>query len=128
MLKLILYLLLGFAAFTASAEPPQAVSPEQLMAQIEAGTAPVLVDVRTPGEFAAGHVPGAVNMPLNELGRYRAELEAMKSEGFLLYCESGVRAGRAATALRGVGFDKLLTLDGHMRRWRGSGLSVSMPK
>ncbi len=74
-----------------------------------------LVDVRTREEFAAGHLPGAVNIPVQELDRRMAELEP-KGEPVVLYCRSGNRSGRAARMLKGAGYSAVHDL-GAMSRW-----------
>lgn len=63
-----------------------------------------VVDVRTPAEFAAGHVPGAVNIPLEEVERRHAEI-GPPATPVLVYCRTGRRSGLAAQALRTRGFD-----------------------
>ena len=68
-----------------------------------------VVDVRTPAEFAAGHLPGAVNVPYDELGRRAGEL-GPPSTPVLLYCRSGRRSGIAARTLAGQGFSELYDL------------------
>jgi len=62
-----------------------------------------LVDVRTPEEFAMGHVPGALNIPHNEMGRRHAEI-GPPSTPVVLYCRSGNRSGQAASVLHHRGF------------------------
>ncbi len=74
-----------------------------------------LVDVRTPAEFAAGHVPGAINIPVDELDRRMAELES-KEQPIVLYCRSGSRSGRAAQMLKSAGYAQIHDL-GAMSRW-----------
>jgi phage shock protein E len=78
----------------------------------------IVVDVRTPEEFAAGHVPGAINIPYTDLP---AGLEKVTQGGdpqIVLYCETGRRAGIAADTLGKAGFRRLLHLDGDMKQWR----------
>lgn len=65
-----------------------------------------VVDVRTPAEYAAGHVPGAVNIPFDELDRRHAELGS-PSAPVLLYCRSGRRSGIAQQVLQGKGFSRV---------------------
>jgi len=55
----------------------------------------VYVDVRTPEEFAAGHLPGAVNIPVSDLEQRWADLKAYPDKQIVLYCRSGQRAGVA---------------------------------
>jgi rhodanese-related sulfurtransferase len=74
-----------------------------------------LVDVRSPAEFAAGHIPGAVNIPVQELEQRLRELEP-KQEPIVLYCRSGNRSSRAAGVLKSAGFSEVHDL-GAMSRW-----------
>lgn len=74
----------------------------------------LLVDVRTPGEFAGGHLPGALNVPLQELDARAAEL-AKKNKPIVVYCASGMRSASASRVLQRAGatvFDL-----GAMSRW-----------
>jgi rhodanese-related sulfurtransferase len=74
-----------------------------------------LVDVRSPEEFAAGHIEGAVNIPVHELSGRMAELEP-KDRAVVVYCASGARSARAASDLRAAGFASVHNL-GAMSRW-----------
>ena len=74
-----------------------------------------LVDVRTAQEFATGHIPGAVNIPVQELGRRMEELGA-KERPIVVYCRSGNRSGSAARMLRSAGYSEVHDL-GSMSRW-----------
>jgi rhodanese-related sulfurtransferase len=62
----------------------------------------IFVDVRTPGEFAAGNRPGSVNIPLDEIAKQAVKLD--KTKPVILSCASGARSGAAATILKGLGF------------------------
>lgn len=74
-----------------------------------------LVDVRSPEEFATGHLPGAVNIPVQDLERRMGELEA-KSRPVVVYCRSGARSSRAARMLKNAGYAEVHDL-GAMSRW-----------
>jgi rhodanese-related sulfurtransferase len=74
-----------------------------------------LVDVRTTGEFAAGHIDGAVNVPIAELGE-RLDDVGKPSDTIVLYCASGMRSSKAAKLLREKGFGEVHNL-GAMQRW-----------
>lgn len=74
-----------------------------------------LVDVRTKDEFAAGHLPGAINIPVQDLERRLGEL-GPKDRAIVVYCHSGQRSRRAARILRGAGHGDVSDL-GAMRRW-----------
>ncbi len=59
---------------------------------------PLVIDVRTPGEYRAGHIPKSVNIPLNII-EARAEMIKKKGKPVLTCCRSGVRSGTAANIL-----------------------------
>jgi rhodanese-related sulfurtransferase len=69
----------------------------------------VLVDVRSPEEFAAGHLPGAINIPVGEV-RARASEIGTRDRPVVTYCRSGGRSARAAATLRELGFERVLNL------------------
>jgi len=84
------------------------MAPDEVMKRIRAGAR--IVDVRTPGEFRTGAYPGAVNIPLQELGRRAAEIG--KDRPVVLYCASGMRSASAARLLRQAGFEDVVNAGG----------------
>lgn len=94
------------------------IGADELMSRIEAETAPTILDVRTPEEFAAGHVPGAINIPYTELEERYSELELESSDELVVYCQSGRRAAIAEAALSELGFTNVRDLDGHIAAWK----------
>ena len=74
-----------------------------------------LLDVRSPEEYAGSHLPGAVNIPVQELDRRLAEVGPRDAE-LILYCRSGSRSARATELLRRHGFSKVHNL-GPMTAW-----------
>lgn len=80
---------------------------------VEAGA--TLVDVRTPEEFAAGHIPGALNIPVDEVERRIAEF-GPRDEPVVLYCRSGNRSAHAARMLEASGYGEVYDL-GAMSKW-----------
>lgn len=90
-----------------------------LLERLAAGDSSLVVlDVRTPQEFAAGHVPGAINVPYTYLPASIASIEGAADKDIVLYCETGVRAERAASRFKEHGFTRLLHLEGDMKLWR----------
>jgi rhodanese-related sulfurtransferase len=89
----------------AASSPP--VDQAALTQALAAGA--VLVDVRTPGEFASGHVAGARNLPLNELPS-RLHGLGSKKRPVLVYCRSGSRSSSAKRQLEGAGFRTVIDL------------------
>lgn len=79
---------------------------------VDAGA--LLVDVRSPGEFAGGHLAGAINVPVGEMGS-RAKDLVKKGKPIVVYCASGMRSGAAAAQLKSAGAE-VLDL-GAMSRW-----------
>ena len=104
------------------AQAMQTISNEQLMSRIDKGTAPLILDVRSPREFADGHVPGAINIPHTALADRLKELTQHKGQDVAVYCEAGVRAAVAGEILENSGFENVLHLEGDMRAWRSKRL------
>ena len=75
-----------------------------------------LVDVRTPGEFSGGALPGAINIPLDQLSARVGELTKEPGKPVVLYCASGMRSGQARRLLTGAGLAEVYDLGG-MGRW-----------
>lgn len=80
-------------------------------------TSTLILDVRTPEEFAKGHVPGAINIPHSHLPARISEIADAADKDIVLYCKTGVRSEQAASRLRENGFTRLLHLDGDMEAW-----------
>jgi rhodanese-related sulfurtransferase len=83
----------------------------------------LVVDVRDSGEYAAGHILGARNVPLARLDD-SADLAKRKDKAVILYCDTGDRASKAAGALRKLGFEKVFNLTGGLGGWQQAGLPV----
>lgn len=67
----------------------------------------LLIDVRTPREFASGHVPGSINIPLSQLPAIEAKL-GRKDQPAVLFCRTGNRSGQAIRALKAKGYTNLV--------------------
>ena len=85
----------------------------------------LVVDVRDPGEYGAGHILGAKNLPLSRIDAGGAEIAAKrKDKPVIVYCDTGNRASKAAAALRSQGFAKVVSLAGGLGAWQQAGLPV----
>jgi len=84
----------------------------------------VVVDVGDSGEFEAGHISGAINVPLKTLGDSLKKLEKHREKPLVLVCRSGNRSMRAATILHKQGFAKLYNLDGGLIAWQRENLPL----
>lgn len=86
-----------------------------------------IVDVRSPGEYASGHLPGALNIPLDRIGRSLPELrEAARERALLLVCASGARSQNAARTLAGHGITAA-SLTGGTTSWSAHGHPLDYP-
>lgn len=94
------------------------ISAADLSARLGNDDGPLILDVRTEQEYRGGHVPGALNIPYNELENRFAELSTDKDQEIVVYCEVGGRAAVAAGVLEAAGFTRVRDLEGHMRKWR----------
>jgi len=85
----------------------------------------VLLDVRTPEEFASGHIAGAVNLDYKSPD-FQQDLEKLdKSLIYLVYCRSAVRSGRAVAIMKELGFTNVYDMAGGILQWQEEGFEVS---
>lgn len=82
-----------------------------------------LIDVRERDEFASGHVPGAVNIPMSEIG---GRLDELPAESFDVICQAGGRSARVAQALEAQGYDPT-NVEGGTGEWIAAGHPVEVP-
>lgn len=103
---------------------PGVVPAAELRAWLDGEHAPRVLDVRTPGEFAAGHVPGSFNIPLHTLTEHVERVAHHLDEEVVLVCRSGARAEQAAQALTAAGqsgTSGLHVLRGGIQAWTAVG-------
>lgn len=86
---------------------------------VESGAA--VVDVRTDVEFSAGHIPGAVHIPVADVQQRASELS--KEQPVLIYCRSGNRSGPVADAFAASGYDAH-SIEGGLVAWQEAGLEL----
>jgi phage shock protein E len=98
------------------------ITAAQLAERIGADSAPLVLDVRSRDEYTQGHIPGAVNIPHDELFERLAELPIEKSEEVVVHCKSGRRAGMAEEVLSESGYSNVRNLSGHWEGWQQAGL------
>ncbi len=83
-----------------------------------------LVDVRTPGEFASGHIAGATNVDF-ESGNFEQDIQKLdKTKTYAVYCRSGNRSGQATALMVEDGFKAVFNLDGGVINWSGAGQAL----
>lgn len=115
-------------------ETAASIAPDELWSRIERGEQLLILDVRTRGEYKAGRVPGAVNVPFNEVSRRLNEVPGAgataqagvsgETDELFVYCGHGPRASMAASALRASGRTRIVYITGHFAAWKRAGLRV----
>ena len=84
----------------------------------------VVLDVRTSGEFAAGHISNSINIDV-ETGEFANQVANLdKTKTYAIYCQSGRRSAIAASQMAKLGFTSLYNLNGGIGAWAGAGQTV----
>ncbi|MBS4043042.1 MAG: redoxin domain-containing protein [Chitinophagaceae bacterium] len=131
MMKLSLYLIaLCSTSFSlvscsqASKANVQILNPIEFKMAIEKSTDPIVLDVRTPEEYAAGHLPNAIN--INVLDKsFKQEIQSIdKSKTIFVYCKVGGRSADAAKKLASNKFTNIVDLKGGIMAWQANNLEV----
>lgn len=84
----------------------------------------IILDVRTPNEFLAGHLPGAMNIDFYDTDFAHELTKLDPSVPYAVYCRSGNRSGQTLDAMRSIGFTDVLELDGGIVAWEQSGRTL----
>jgi rhodanese-related sulfurtransferase len=85
----------------------------------------LILDVRDESEFAAGHIPGAKNIPLAKLTERANELRKYQQKPVLVNCQGGIRSATACAQLKKAGFTRLYNLKGGVKAWNDAKLPVA---
>ncbi|HCY61393.1 MAG TPA: sulfurtransferase [Oxalobacteraceae bacterium] len=85
----------------------------------------VVLDVRSAEDFSAGHIRGAVNIPLANLPQRLGELEKSRSKNIIVVCQAGVTSAKASAQLDKAGFKEVYSLTGGLAAWQSQGLPVA---
>ncbi|HSH01649.1 MAG TPA: rhodanese-like domain-containing protein [Anaerolineae bacterium] len=101
----------------------EVIDPQGLQAELDKGSDVVVVDVRSAGEYAGGHVAGSRLLPLFTLPLRHNELP--KDKRIVCVCRSGARSQAACEQLVSLGFTDVINLQGGMMAWERAGLPVS---
>ena len=94
------------------------ITPAELRARQQAGTAPRLIDVRETWEYDEARIPGAENIPLNTLPDHLDALADYKDDEIIVQCKSGARSGAAKAFLTQQGFTNVRNLLGGILAWQ----------
>lgn len=119
-------ILLSVATFITStlvlAGSVKDVSPQQA-AEMQRQSS-LIVDVRENDEWNAGHIAGAIHIPLSEISNRLNELEKYKNAPVIMQCRSGVRSAKAANLLAKSGFMQIYNMEGGLNAWQDANLKI----
>jgi len=99
-------------------------TPMQATQMLNRGRSTAVVDVRSPDEYAAGHLREAKHIPLADLANRIGELDKAKVKTVIVVDQSGNRADKAARQLKAAGFDDIYSLEGGISAWTAAGLPL----
>ena len=125
-MKKVLLILIGvvsaslFLTACSSSNAAQKVSPKEF-SEVIADPSIVILDVRTPAEFAEGHIANAINIDF-ESGNFAQEIQSLdKSKTYAVYCRSGNRSSQAVKVMADAGFTNMYDMDGGAIDWVAAG-------
>jgi rhodanese-related sulfurtransferase len=119
----LLLLLSGISCGNLDAQSA-AINADDFEKILHSGQAVQLVDVRTPGEFAAGYIGGAVNHNIYDADFAQKMALLDKKKPIMVYCAVGGRSASAAEQLKKLGFEKIFDLAGGIKSWKNAGKKV----
>ena len=122
-MKIVLSILLTVLLLAGCAAPEdetvyRQVSAAEAIAMMEEETGYLILDVRTPEEFAEKHIPGAVNIPNEFIGTEEIPELPQKDQLILVYCRSGNRSKQASEKLAALGYTNIVEFGG-INDWPG---------
>lgn len=128
-MKYMLFILLALAGQactnSTTAEAQHKLNPAQFEEMLKKDATVQLVDVRTPEEFAAGHIAGARLINIYDAD-FNARIGGLdKTKPVLVYCAAGSRSASAATTMTKMGFTRVFDLAGGMGAWRSAAKPVT---
>jgi rhodanese-related sulfurtransferase len=121
------FLLLGLCACDRLWDPLPAVKTlkaDELRQRLSTGADPLIIDIRSPGAFEAGHIPGAVSLQPRDLSDYLKSNRIPSDRTVVMVCDHGVRSRWAADSVSSLGFREVRSLEGGMSRWTALGYLV----
>jgi rhodanese-related sulfurtransferase len=115
-------LAVAFYELRLKATSAQQISAADAVRLINRGA--LVIDVRKPDEFAAGHIVNARNVELDKLAQGDDAVKKQKDKILLTVCDSGTTAGRAADLLRKAGYQNVFNIRGGLSGWRSENLPL----
>lgn len=119
-MKILISILLLFAGIVAQAQNCKKVNLQEFEQKLKETKNAVLLDLRTPKEFASGHIKGSKNIDFFGKGFYDQILKYPKDTPLFIYCESGGRSGQTFERLKNEGYQFVYEMHEGMSAWRDS--------
>ena len=123
-MKVFILSLIGLLLQACSTSSEAHIQQAELLSLLQSDQAPIIIDVRSSGEFNSGHIPHAQHIPFWQSFTSDALDNTDKQRDVILYCEHGPRAGFAKFAYSLAGFQNIRYLQGHMTSWRQAGFPM----
>ena len=124
--NLFLCILLSVWAFNCSqGQNKNSLLPQEFASKLKSSANPVVLDVRTPGEFASGHLAQAKNIDWNGNNFEKQVASLNKSNPVFVYCLRGGRSASAADKMRSMGFKSVIELEGGIAKWQEAKLPIT---
>ncbi|MEI6413796.1 MAG: rhodanese-like domain-containing protein [Pseudomonadota bacterium] len=114
----------GLLAYAFGVEEKGSLDPQGATVLINQKDA-LMLDIRTTGDFAKGHIIGAMNLPANGLGQQLGILEKHKQRPIIVSCRSGAQSSHACQTLRKAGFPQVYNLRGGILAWQNANLPLT---
>jgi rhodanese-related sulfurtransferase len=103
---------------------PRNINPDEAEKLLKENRSVIVLDVRTPEEFVAGHIAGATNLNYYD-PNFKTKIAALdKSKTYLLHCASGYRSAKVRDIMKNANFSKIYHLDGGLKAWQKAGKPV----
>lgn len=127
-MKKFFWLMLGVLLTSGAFAQQEALKVKEFKKEIKKKEA-IVLDVRTPEEFADGHIRNATNADWKNPEEFKIKISQLpRTEPVYVYCRSGVRSEKASEWLRANGFTQVSGLDGGIEAWKKAGKRVSKAK
>ncbi|ATX81070.1 hydroxyacylglutathione hydrolase [Mariprofundus ferrinatatus] len=127
-IRSLLFLLLSTLAACSLESGAPVLTQTQLLDAINSGEKILILDVRTPEEYAQGYIPGARHIDHREIDGRLHEIAGYRQHPVVVYCLSGMRASMVESALLENGFERVFHLQGDWSAWKTNNLPVAIPE
>jgi len=109
---------------TAKAISPSSIAASPYLIERVKNNEWLLIDVRPADDFKQGHIPGAINMPHENIDDYLTQLSDYKDKPIVIYCRSGNKSKLTIKMLQNLDFSDVMHLEGDMLGWSASRLPI----